>query len=160
MLKDQIKKSMYYEMTLEQRWVQVFASENNTNENNVVVVDAKVETEAIVVAGKRVLLNEIKVVDGVMWYGKFSNVEELGTVGLSMAVVDRMKWEVQRFGWIDGGNQRDERIKRVQENVGGSEWRKFGCYVLVERFVLKRMDGSLVLTHDFKHTHYVRSKWE
>lgn len=81
MLKDQIKKSMYYEMTLEQRWVQVFASENNTNENNVVVVDAKVETEAIVVAGKRVLLNEIKVVDGVMWYGKFSNVEELGTVG-------------------------------------------------------------------------------
>lgn len=81
MLKDQIKKSMYYEMTLEQRWVQVFASENNTNENNVVVVDAKVETEAFVVAGKRVLLNEIKVVDGVMWYGKFSNVEELGTVG-------------------------------------------------------------------------------
>lgn len=51
-------------------------------------------------------------------------------------------------------------MKRIEEFGGVGEWRKFGCYVLVERFVLKRMDGSLVLTYDFKHTHHVRTKWE
>lgn len=158
-LKDQIKKSMYYEMTLEQRWEQVFASENSYSEGNV-VVEVEVEKEGVVVGGRRVLLGEMKVVDGVMWYGNFSNVEEVGAVGLSMAVVDRMMWEVERFGWTNGGSRREERIKMAEENGGGSQWRKFGCYVLVESFVLKRMNGSLVLTHDFKHTHYVRSKWE
>lgn len=158
-LKDQIKKSMYYKMMLEQRWEQIFVSENSSGEDNV-VVDVVVEKEGVVVGGKKVLLDEMKVVDGVMWYGNFSSVEELGAFGLSMTVVDRMKWEMQRFGWSDGGSQREERIKRVEENGGGKEWRKFGCYVLVERFVLKRMDGSLVLSHDFKHTHHVKSKWE
>jgi hypothetical protein len=51
-------------------------------------------------------------------------------------------------------------VKRVEEFGGDGGWKKFGCYVLVERFVLRRMDGSLVLTNDFKHTHQVRSKWE
>ncbi|KAL8121021.1 hypothetical protein AgCh_017979 [Apium graveolens] len=32
--------------------------------------------------------------------------------------------------------------------------------VLVERFVLKRMDGSLVMTYDVKHIHLVRCIWE
>ncbi|GLU04827.1 hypothetical protein SLE2022_219570 [Rubroshorea leprosula] len=160
-LEDQIQRSMYYEMTLEQRWEQIFACENNHNEDDVAAVDVVVRKEAIVVAGREVLIDVMKVVDGVMWFGNFSNVERKGDVGLSLAIVERMKWEMERFGWENGGENGEERIKRVEQNeVGIGKWRKFGCYVLVERFVLRRMDGSLVLTYDFKHTHHIRSKWE
>ena len=55
-----------------------------------------------------------------------------------------MKWEQERVGWV-GGNDRQVSLKRVEEFEGTGQWSKFGCYVLVERFVLKRMDGSLVL---------------
>uniref|UniRef100_A0A6N2LUR0 Uncharacterized protein n=1 Tax=Salix viminalis TaxID=40686 RepID=A0A6N2LUR0_SALVM len=75
-LKEQVKYSTYYEMTLEQHWEQIFASENMNNEGNTVAVDAAAEC---------------------------------------------------------GGNL---------------------------RFALKRMDGSLLLTYDFRYTHRIRSKWE
>ncbi|GLT41405.1 hypothetical protein SLA2020_154710 [Shorea laevis] len=113
-----------------------------------------------VVAGREVLIDEMKVVDGVMWSGNFSNVERKGDVGLSLAIVEKMKWEVERFGWENSGENGEERIQRVEGNeVGIGKWRKFGCYVLVERFVLKRMDGSLVLTHDYRQTQLTRSKF-
>jgi hypothetical protein len=51
-------------------------------------------------------------------------------------------------------------VKRTEEFDGKGEWRKFGCYVLVERFALKRMDGNVVLTFDFRHPLQIRSKWE
>ncbi|KAL5855954.1 hypothetical protein ACOSQ4_005756 [Xanthoceras sorbifolium] len=74
-----------------------------------------------------------------------------------------MNWEEERVGWVRG-NERQVSVKREEQCCGGvhgsDQWRKFGCYVLVERFVLKRMDGSLFLTYDFKHTHHIRSKWE
>lgn len=56
----------------------------------------------------------------------------------------------------------EKRVNKVEEFGGKmkSEWREFCCYVLVERFVLKRRDGSLVLTCDFRHTHQIRSRWE
>ncbi|TQD75209.1 hypothetical protein C1H46_039250 [Malus baccata] len=64
-----------------------------------------------------------------------------------------------RKGWeINTSTPRDFHL--VEEFGGVYKWRKFGCYVLVERFVLKRMDGSLVLTYDFRHTHHIRSTWE
>ncbi|GLT63467.1 hypothetical protein SLA2020_360300 [Shorea laevis] len=95
-----------------------------------------------------------------MWFGNFRNVEGKGDVGLSLAIVERMTWEMERLGWENGGENGEERIKRVEEDeVGIGKWRKFGCYVLVERFVLKRMDGSLVLTHDFRQTQLIRSKF-
>ncbi|KAL4303782.1 hypothetical protein GQ457_10G027810 [Hibiscus cannabinus] len=84
-----------------------------------------------------------------MWFGS-----SMAGVGLSLVIVERMKWEEERSGWKGG----HERLKKMEKN--GGVWNKFGCYVLVERFVLRRMDGSLVLTYDFKHTHVVRNKWE
>ena len=80
-------------------------------------------------------------------------------MGLRVEIVERMKWEQERAGWV-GGEDRQARVKRVEEFGGIGGWRKFGCFVLVERFVLKRMDGSLVMTCDFKHTHHIKSKWE
>ncbi|XVF85679.1 hypothetical protein PTKIN_Ptkin17bG0135500 [Pterospermum kingtungense] len=151
--KDQMAKSMYYHMTLEQRWEQVFACDNGHNKDNAVVIDVTVEREAVRVDGLEVSPNQRDIVDGVMWF-RSGQV----AVGLSSAIVERMKWEEETFGW--SGGSETERIQRVEEFGRNGVWNKFGCYVLVESFVLRRMDGSLVLTYDFKHTHQIRSKWE
>ncbi|KAJ4844808.1 hypothetical protein Tsubulata_033468, partial [Turnera subulata] len=154
LLTDQMESSIYYEMTLEQQWVQIFFCENKYNESNVVNVDVVVESEVVTVDGTRV--TQKQVVDGVMWFKSGNDV------GLSLAIIERIKWEEENFGWVTaGGTDMEElRVKRMEEFGGIGGWRKFGYYVLVERFVLKRMDGSLVLTHEFRHTSQIRSKWE
>lgn len=148
-------RSMYYEMTLEQRWEQLFAYNNDYNEDNVVVVDTTVEKEVVKVNGTmEISVDDQETVDRVMWFRKGG----LG-IGLSLSIVERMKWEEERFGW-SGGKERQERVKRVEKMETNGEWNRFGWYVLVERFALRRMDGSLALTYDFKHTQSVRNKWE
>ncbi|XP_058114955.1 uncharacterized protein LOC131257975 [Magnolia sinica] len=151
--KDQMKKSMFYEMYLEQMWDEIHMCENHSTEQNAVVVNTTVRREIVMISGLEAIPH---VVDGVMWLRGPPN--SIG-MGLSMAVVDRMKWEACRGGWIDG-NERDLKVERVEEFGGVNGWRKFGCYMLVERFVLRRMDGTLVLTYDFNHTHLIQSKWE
>ncbi|CAK7326468.1 unnamed protein product [Dovyalis caffra] len=158
-LKDQMSISRYYAMTLEQRWEQIFTSENSSSEGNSVVVDAVVQREVVAVSGREVAPNERNVVDGVMWFRSPSNAGGEASVGLRLEIVERMKWEQERAGWL-GGNESYATVKRVEEFGGTGGWKKFGCYALVERFVLRRMNGSLVLTYDFKHTHQIRSKWE
>jgi hypothetical protein len=65
-LKDQMSISRYYEMTLEQRWEQIFASEYNSSEGNSVVVDAVVQRETVAVAGREAAPDKRNAVDGVM----------------------------------------------------------------------------------------------
>ncbi|CAK9157338.1 unnamed protein product [Ilex paraguariensis] len=160
-LRYQMKRLMFYEMTLEQRWEQIFTCENNSNEGKMVFVDVVVQTEIASVAGQETVWNEREVVHGAIWFRSFGNVGGEGgvSVGLRVEIVQRMKWEQERTGWL-GGEDRQARVQRVEEFGGVGDWRKFGCYVLVERFVLKRMDGSLVMTYDFKHTHQIKSEWE
>ncbi|KAK4834848.1 hypothetical protein QYF36_001345 [Acer negundo] len=167
-LKDQMTRSMYYETILEQRWEQIFECDNNNghNKDNIVVVNVSIEREVVSLIGgdqkeTTVMMSdhdhhEKRVVDGVMWF-KSSRSE----VGLRSEIIERMNWEEERFGWVRG-NERQVSVKREEQFGGGSVhgWKKFGCYMLVERFVLKRMDGSFLLTYDFKHTHHIRSKWE
>ncbi|CAM8879021.1 unnamed protein product [Rhodiola kirilowii] len=153
-LKEQMKKSTFYEMTLEQRWEKIFDSENAGRKTSV-VVDATVVTE-VVLSGGRVSMTG-SAADGVMWYKSTSDAAE---IGLSLGIVDRMKWEEKRVGWNEGGGK--IMVEAIEELSGSSrgEWSRFGCYVLVERFELKRMDGSLVISFDFYHTHQTRNKWE
>ncbi|KAF8364992.1 hypothetical protein HHK36_033008 [Tetracentron sinense] len=153
-LKDQMKKSMFYEMTLEQKWEQIYVFENNQSKTSSVAVDVVVQRDMAMIYGRESVEDDTNVVDGVVWF-------RIGglSVGLSLAIVERMKWEQERGGWI-GGNERQVRIKRVEKFGGENGWRKFGCYILVERFCLKRMDGSLLFTYDFRHTHQIQSKWE
>ncbi|KAJ6429675.1 hypothetical protein OIU84_021138 [Salix udensis] len=158
-LKDQLTASRYYEMTLEQRWEQFFTCENGLSGGNSVIVDAVVQREVISVGGRELEPAERNVVDGIMWFRSSSNAGGEESVGLGLEIVDRMKWEQERAGWV-GGDESYVTVKRVEEVGGIGGWKKHGCYVLVERFVLRRMDGSLVLTYDFKHTHQIRSKWE
>ncbi|KAJ7954017.1 DUF1262 family protein [Quillaja saponaria] len=153
-LKDQMKTSVFYPMTLEQRWDKIFSQENTYGEEKVVHVDVVVQTEAVLIDGREAVWNKRNVVDDVLWFrgGDIS-------VGLSLPIVERMKWEQQRVGWV-GGDERQVRIERVEEFGRTGMWKRFGCYVLVESFVLRRMSGSLVLKYDFKHTHEIRCKWE
>ncbi|KAF7113091.1 hypothetical protein RHSIM_RhsimUnG0162200 [Rhododendron simsii] len=161
-LKDQMKRSLFYEMTLEQRWEKIFACENNfSSKGNSISVEAEVKREVAFVGGREAVKFRSRVGDGWVWFRDFGGVEQVIDVGLSSLIVDRMKWEEERGGWVREGN-RQVMVKRTEEfgGINGGGWSKFGCYVLVERFVLKRMDGSVVLTYDFKHTHVIRSKWE
>ncbi|XP_065852084.1 uncharacterized protein [Euphorbia lathyris] len=152
-LEHQMDSSRYYEMTLEQRWERIFCCENDGNQGNV-DVDVVIETEAVEVCGKAGMYDENSV-DGMVW---FKSLDKTASVGLSLGVVERMKWEEVRFGW---SGEKEVRVKRVDEFGGeGHQWKRFGCYVLVERFVLKRMNGSLVLTNDFKHPQRIITKWE
>ncbi|XP_057447979.1 uncharacterized protein LOC130739638 [Lotus japonicus] len=155
--KEQMKMSVFYELTLEQRWERIFSKENSGK--NVVLVDVIVQTEVAKVAGKDAVWDENGVVDGVLWFKSFDDVGAETSVGLSMEVVEGMKWEQQRVGWI-AGDMRQVRVERVEKFGGTNEWKKFGCYVLVESFVLKRMDTRLVLTCDYRHTNQIRCKWE
>ena len=162
-LKDRVRRSVYYEMTLEQKWEQIFAYENENendskdeNNNNTVAVDVVVEGEVIAVAEGGAVLEEGNGDGGVMWFRGGSG----GRVGLRKEIVERMKWEQERAGW-DGEKGREVRVERAEEYGGKGRWRRFGCYVLVETFVLKRLDGSLVLSYGFKHTtHQIKSRWE
>jgi hypothetical protein len=146
-------------MTLEQQWEQIFACENMYNEGNTVTVDVAVECEVVTVGGTEAVADQKDVVDGVMWFRSLNRVTGSETsVGLRMEIVERMKG-VQGVGGASG-DEREVRVKRKEVFDGKGKWRKFGCYVLVERFALKRMDGSLLLTYDFRHPHRIRSRWE
>ncbi|XP_068331730.1 uncharacterized protein [Pyrus communis] len=169
-LKDQMKYSMYYEIKLEQRWEKIFDSVNDNTErkrNPAVFVDAFVQREVVYVGGREAVWDERNAGGGDMfvWFKSFDGVGGETSVGLSMKVIERMKWEQERVGWV-GGDERQVRMERVEEFRGtsGGRWKRFGCYVLVERFVLKRMSttGSAagLLAYDFKHTHQIKSKWE
>ena len=161
-LKEQMKISMFYEVTLEQRWEKIFECDNAVGRDNddqkTVLVDVAVETEDVSVAGRRAVRDEGGA-ERVVFFKSCEHGEEEVRVGLSMEVVERMKWEQERVGWVSGDYEGRVRVERVEEFEG--IWTKFESYVLVESFVLKRMDSmTVVLTYDFKHTHQIRCKWE
>ncbi|GFQ01383.1 hypothetical protein PHJA_002282200 [Phtheirospermum japonicum] len=159
-LKDQMKRSMYYEMTLEQRWENIFACRNNNNSDDTkVAIDVVLENEEVFVGMSKAEWNERSVVDGVIWYMSYGPRRENLSVGLRVEIVERMKWEQARGGWVEG-DERRMKINKVEEYKEGGKWSEFGCYVLVESFSLKRMDGSLVMSCDFKHFHKMKTKWD
>ncbi|XP_028083871.1 uncharacterized protein LOC114285075 [Camellia sinensis] len=140
-------------MTLEQRWEQIFSCENDYSEGNVVSLDVAVQTEIVIMASRDTVWDENSVMNGVTWFTSFIGIGEEVNIGLSLLIVDRMKWEQERGGWISR-KKRQAMVNKTEQyaGIGVGGLSRFGCYVLVERFVLKRMDGSVALTYDFKHT--------
>lgn len=159
-VRDRGKTTTFYEMTLEQKWVRIFSKENDNSGEKGVQMEVSIQTESAKIAGKRdAFRGERDVASGFVWF-ICSDGRRDEVVGLSMAIIERMKWEQERFGWVGGTNNGTEKLTRVEEFEGSGTWRKFSCYLLVESFVLRRKDESLVITCDFKHTHQVRCKWE
>ncbi|XP_073301370.1 uncharacterized protein [Primulina huaijiensis] len=156
-LRDQVERSMYYEMTLEQRWERIFSCQNNGG--NSVVIDVLLDKEEVFVNGEKCVMNERNAADEIVWFTSSGNLGGEMSFGLRVEILQRMKWEQERGGWI-GGGEKEAQIKKTEEFKEGGEWREFGCYVLVERFRLKRMDGSLAMEYDFKHVHHIKTFWE
>ncbi|KAL7232111.1 hypothetical protein ACSBR2_010182 [Camellia fascicularis] len=163
----QVRRSLLYEMTLEQWWEEIYSCENESNEANVVVivnVNATVKSEAVLAYGIEAVKDERHVddIDGFVWFRVIEDqvcrrVVGMG-VGLSSAIVEKMRWVEERRGWVDGG-ERGVIVEREEEVRGA--WKRFSCYVLVESFVLKRrMDGLVLLSCKFRHTHMTQCKWE
>jgi hypothetical protein len=126
-LKEEMRKSMFYEMTLEQKWEEISTCENDGKFGNTVNVDAVVQKEMVVIAGweAKVDNNMMDIAENFMWFNSFNNVGEKNSVGLSTAIVERMKWEQVKVGWI-GGKEKEFRVKKVEVfdgNVNG--WKKF-----------------------------------
>lgn len=155
-VKDQMRSSMFYEMTLEQFWENIYTAENfHGTEGNVVEVGVSVIKEMPLLNGDEVVSDNIEAVDGIIWFKALKTTAR--GLGLSLPIWEGMKWEEERGGWVGSA---EERVERVESYDGHGGWRMFGCFVLVERFVLKRMDGSLALTYDFRHTNKVSTRWE
>ncbi|KAK8500717.1 hypothetical protein V6N13_056666 [Hibiscus sabdariffa] len=157
-LKVQMEKSLFYNVTLERLWEKIYSWENDGRESkgDVVALNVEVKREVNFLFGVEVLKGDEIDREGFIWFG--SGGEKLG---LSSAVSEAMRWLEESVGWTDGV----ERVERLVEISGGrggdgDRWRRFDCYVLVERFALRRMDGTLVLNCDFRHTHEIQTRWE
>ncbi|XP_062111241.1 uncharacterized protein LOC133822815 [Humulus lupulus] len=151
---------MFYEMTVEENWELIYKKEyNNNGGGSSVVVDVVVQKEMVVVGGEEAVVDDKFVADGVLWFRSMNCDEEETSVGLNLAVYERMKREQERVGWVKG-KEKEVRVQRTEECGGSMGWKRFGCYVLIERFVLKRMEESVTLSHEFRHSHVIRTKWE
>lgn len=53
----------------------------------------------------------------------------------------------------------DVRVERVEEmrrrRRGNIGWIRFGCYVLVESFFVRRLDGVLIMKYSFKYSYKI-----
>ncbi|GFY99516.1 hypothetical protein Acr_29g0006340 [Actinidia rufa] len=114
-LRDHMKNSMLYEMTLEQRWENIFNWENNSygqGNGSYVSLEVEVHREMVAVGGREAVWDENCGVDGVVWFrGKEVSLE------LSFLVVERMKWEEERGGWV-----RSEKRKVVVNRREEFDW--------------------------------------
>ncbi|KAL5723438.1 hypothetical protein ACHQM5_006840 [Ranunculus cassubicifolius] len=158
-LKDQMKESMLYTMNLEQWWEEIYTSEKDKLSENYVNVNVDVQNEVSSLFGLVAVKDDKYGPGNIMWYSHVDNQGEVTSLGLSSAIVEKMKLVLKLGGWIGGGD-RDVKVERVEEYKGENGWNRFGCFVLVERFSLKRMDGTVVLTCDYRHTHQIQCKWE
>jgi hypothetical protein len=158
-VKIQKKKALFYKVTLEQYWEEIHSQENHGGAGNIVTVNTNVEREVYGLAGVKAVKDNGSAngVDGCIWFRVHN--QKTGGVGLSPAVLDRMRWIQKEGGWVDGEDS-SERVERVEEIKSDGGWRRFGCFVLVESFVFRRMDRSLVLNCDFRHTQWIKCKWD
>lgn len=156
-----MEKSMFYKVSLEQYWEEMFSKENEGGSERVIKVNVSVEREETLIYGVESVAVEGGQGDGIVWFRAREGGGK-GKLGLSRAVVEGMRGvEVER-GWCDGGDgeRMDVRVEREEEVGRDKEWRRFGCYVLVESFYLRRMDGILIMKFSFRHIHKIRCKWD
>ncbi|KAL1807823.1 hypothetical protein ACET3Z_024813 [Daucus carota] len=68
----QIENSMFYEMTLEQRWELIFERGNNDHDN-VIMVEAVVQIEVVLVEGRDAAWDEKNVVDNTILFTTYGS---------------------------------------------------------------------------------------
>ncbi|KAL2552157.1 hypothetical protein Fot_05776 [Forsythia ovata] len=173
-VKDQMRKSVFYELSLNLWWEQIYSCENElvtwdisqdiyrssgNLENNVVVVNKRVKRLVSLVCGVEAEKDEDRLdAEGFVWFKiKEQHSRRVG-VGLNLAILEKIRLLQETRGWFDG--HREVIIKGRKEVRNDIVWRKFGCYVLVEGFVLSRMDGSVLINFNFRNTSKIECRWE
>lgn len=156
--KEQMDRSVFYELTLEQQWEKIYSCKRDEVGGDSVAVNVVVPTEVVKISWMDAV-SERDDANETMWFWVMSEMGLQTRIGVSFLIVERIIWEQERVGWV-GGNEKQVMVARMERYTRGNSWKMFRCYVLVERFVLRRLDGSLVLTYEFKHTHRIRCKWE
>ncbi|KZV24995.1 hypothetical protein F511_01965 [Dorcoceras hygrometricum] len=165
---DQMRQSLIYEWSLKQWWEEMYSCENGSNRedrnDNVVAMDVRVKRLVCLVRGmeadhKGAGLHR-QDLEGFRWFGA-GEMRRVGGVGLSLGVYEKLRGLQERRGWFDHNNgEKEIRVHGRKEIESGTQWRRFGCYVLVESFVLRRMDGTLLISFCFRDTNRIQCKWE
>jgi hypothetical protein len=132
--REQMERSAFYEVTLELRWEPVHAYSGGGSKlaSTRAYIGGSTEAEED--------LSSRRHGDAYLWFKAAAARQDLG---VCKSVLERMRWEESRGGWVD-----EEDAEKVTS--GGS--------VLVERFVVKRLDGTVVVAFDFLHLSKVRAK--
>ncbi|KAJ1254668.1 hypothetical protein BS78_01G043700 [Paspalum vaginatum] len=130
--REQMERSTFYEVTLEQRWEPVRAHGGS-----------KLASKKALIGGSLEAKQEAGSTRHGNAYVWFKSAATGQRVGVCTSVWERVRWEEYRSGWVD----EDEDAGKVD---GGS--------VLVERFVVKRLDASVVAAFDFVHIRKIRAK--
>ncbi|KAF8701968.1 hypothetical protein HU200_033302 [Digitaria exilis] len=128
--RDQVGR--FYEVVLEQRWEPVHGDAVRHVDDN-----SKLASKKVLVGGSAEAKLEVgNSRDGTtnMWFVAATTGQR---VGVCTTLWERMLWEETQGGWV------------YEEKDAGSV--ADGSVVLVERFVVKRMDGSVVVAFDFVH---------
>ncbi|XP_073047348.1 uncharacterized protein [Primulina eburnea] len=163
---DQMRKSLIYEWSLKQWWEEIYSCENGSNQgrnNNLVSMDVRVKRSFCLVRGMEAEEDDDRrqEFEGFQWFrvGERSGLRRAG-VGLSLGVYEKLRGLQERRGWFDNDGEKEIRVHGRKEIESGREWRRFGCYVFVESFELRGMDGGLLINFSFRDTHRVQCKWE
>jgi hypothetical protein len=127
---EQMDRGPFYEVALEQSWEPIHVGSNLHSTR--VLFGGSLEARQVVSSGAE------RHGDGYVWFRAAAGQ----SVGVCASVWERMRWEEYRGGWVD------------EEEEAGTV---AGRSVLVERFIVKRMDGSVVVAFDFMHLNKVRS---
>ncbi|CAL4998619.1 unnamed protein product [Urochloa decumbens] len=139
--REQMERGAFYEVTLDQRWEpELHGHAHAAGVSSKVaciraLIGGSVEAKQEATAG-----SSRRGDSGYVWFRAAATGQR---VGVCASVWERMRWEEYRGGWVD----EEEHAGKV---AGGS--------VLVERFVVKRLDGSVVVAFDFVHLNKVRGK--
>ncbi|KAL6598540.1 hypothetical protein ACP70R_046239 [Stipagrostis hirtigluma subsp. patula] len=133
--RQQMVRSAFYEVVLEQRWEPVPELGNGV---------PKLASKKAFIGGSVEAKQDPQSPrsgDAYVWFRAATAAGQ--RFGVCTSVWERMLLEVYNGGWVDEGDDTGK--------VSGGE-------VLVERFVMKRMDGSVAMAFDFVHLNKVRAK--
>lgn len=152
--KIQLMESPLYKMELEKFWEEIYSTEVGGGGEDI-VVQSTVRVEEALLFGTQAV-QESRDDDGSVWIkGPLQEKEKLKGVRLSWSIIAKMRADEGRE--LSGAKDRDVRVKKSFGITGIAT--KFVCYVVVERYVLKRMDGSIVLTYSFRDSDQVEGRW-
>eukprot|EP01018_Ginkgo_biloba_P007186 Gb_22147 [translate_table: standard] len=152
--KRQLMETPFYKMDLHKFWEEIYRSEVSEPDEDI-VVEKRVRVEKVLLSGKGARVEKIIENDGSVWIKGLNGREELKGIKLSRPMIEKMRADQGRTG------ESPHEIFSVNRSFSSlGKGRKFACYVIVERYVLRRMDGTVVLTYSFRNCNHIEAKWD